>query len=103
MLTAKEARLRARDNTTIHSEISAIESAILVAVDNGLLTVAVNTSIMTSGPDDEDYWNVWQGNSTNYTFQDQMDQVIKYFENLNYSIEQLTAQSSNTFIWQISW
>jgi hypothetical protein len=104
MLTAKEARLRARDDATIHSEISSLETAILTAVGQGLLTVAVNNSTMTSGANASVYWNVWQGNTDDLAKQDQIDQVIKYFETLSYTIEQRTnSQTGNTFGWIIAW
>lgn len=104
MLTAKEARLRARDDVTIHSEISAIETAILTAVGQGQLTVAVTASVMTSGNNAQVYWNVWQGNTEDLAKQDQIDQVIKYFEDLDYTIEQRTnGQTGNTFGWHLAW
>lgn len=104
MLTAKEARLRARDDVTIHSEISSLETAILTAVGQGQLTVAVTASIMTSGPNAQVYWNVWQGNTEDRAKQDQIDQVIKYFEDLDYNIEQRTnGQTGNTFGWYLAW
>lgn len=104
MLTAQEARLRARDDVTIHSEISSIETAILTAVGQGQLTVSVTTSVMTSGPNATAYWNVWQGNTQDLAKQDQIDQVIKYFEDLSYTIEQRTiSQTGNTFGWFLAW
>lgn len=55
-------------------------------------------------PSSVDYYTVWQGTSTDRATQNQMEQVIKYFQNLGFKIERLTNTSTNrTFKWYIYW
>ena len=55
-------------------------------------------------PSSVDYYTVWQGTNTDRATQNQMEQVIKYFQNLGFKIERLTNTSTNrTFKWYIYW
>lgn len=50
------------------------------------------------------YYQVWQGLIKDRALQIQMDQVEKYFKDLNYSIVRKTNTSTNnTFYWEIKW
>jgi len=112
MLTAEEARGKARKDSIIHTEIRDIEIQILTAIQSGLLTVDVTGTTMTftnaaqnaQYTDAIKYYNVWQGQVTDKAYEDQMNQVIKHFVNLGYSIIRLVnANTSTTFKWQIEW
>lgn len=59
---------------------------------------------MISNPTSVDYFQVWQGTSTNRSLQNQTNQVIKHFVNLGFKIEQVTNTHTNrTFKWHIYW
>jgi hypothetical protein len=104
-INAKQARLNARVNSVIHTEITALETLIFAAIDNNEFSITANTTTMTTpGTTAEAYYVTWQGTSPNANYTDQMTQVIDYFEGLGYSIYQQTNTStSNTFVWVISW
>jgi len=55
-------------------------------------------------PTSVSYYTVWQGTLTDRAIQNQMEQVIKHFQDLGYKIERLTNSSTNrTFKWYIYW
>ena len=57
-----------------------------------------------SNPDSVTYYNVWSGTTADRVKTDQMNQVIKYFENLGYTIERLKNTTTNkNFKWVISY
>jgi len=57
-----------------------------------------------SNPTSVDYFNIWQGTATDRGLTNQMEQVIKYFQNLGYKIERLTnTNTSKTFKWYVYW
>ena len=50
------------------------------------------------------YFNVWQGTAIDRGLQNQMESVIKDFQNLGYKLERITnASTSNTLKWYIYW
>ena len=110
-INAKQAREKARKDSTIQSETAVIESAILTAVEaNTLSAVISDNSTMTESTDSSGkaiaqvYYNVWQGSATDLTKADQMAQVIKYFIDLGYSIHrEVNGSTSTTFKWVVTW
>jgi hypothetical protein len=110
-INAKQARDKARKDSTIQSETAVIENAILTAVEANTLTITVSdNSIMTEYTDSagkavaETYYTIWQGGTSDATKLDQMAQVIKYFVDLGYSIHRQTNSiSTTTFEWVVSW
>ena len=57
-----------------------------------------------SNPDSVTYYNVWSGTVADRAKSDQMNQVIKYFENLGYTIERLKNTTTNKNLkWVISY
>lgn len=57
-----------------------------------------------SNPDSVTYYNVWSGTTADRVKTDQMNQVIKYFQNLGYTIERLKNTTTNkNFKWVISY
>ena len=112
MLTAEEARGKARKDSVIHTEIRDCEIAIFSAISSGLLSTTVTGTTMTfTNPanaaqytDAVKYFNVWQGLVTDKAYEDQMNQVLKHFLDLGYSIiRQTNATTTTTFQWLIEW
>jgi hypothetical protein len=57
-----------------------------------------------SNPTSVDYFNIWQGTASDRGLTNQMEQVIKYFQNLGYKVERLTnTNTSKTFKWYVYW
>ena len=55
-------------------------------------------------PTSVSYFDVWQGTTSDRALQNQMEEVIREFNNLGYKIERLTNSSTNrTFKWYIYW
>lgn len=55
-------------------------------------------------PTSTTYFTSWQGTITNRALENQMNSVIKYFNNLGYKIERLTnSATGKTFKWHIYW
>lgn len=70
---------------------------------NTSLGFTAGTTLATT-PSSVEYYNVWQGTTTDRAKQDQMDQVISYFRNLGYTIErQINTTTGKTFKWLISY
>lgn len=113
MLTAEEARSKARKDSVIHAEIRDLEVLILAAIQNGDLSVTINGTVMTYDDPIADptkyanaqvYYNVWQALATDKAIEDQMNQVVKHFTNLGYSIVRLVnPATSTTMNWFIEW
>ena len=100
-VNATEARVKTRNNTVIHGEITAIENAIYANIDAGVLFANVNNSTMTNS---NVYYNVKNGVTTDATKKDQLDYVQKYFKDLGYGVSCVTDPSANTNLqWNISW
>ena len=57
-----------------------------------------------TNPDSVAYFNCWQGTASDRAKTDQMNQVMKYFQNLGYTIERLKNTSTGkTLKWVISY
>jgi len=57
-----------------------------------------------NNPSSVDYFNTWQGTRTDRGESQQMDQVIRHFQNLGYKIERTVNTTTNsTFQWNIYW
>ena len=55
-------------------------------------------------PSSTTYFTSWQGTITNRALENQMNSVIKYFNNLGYKLERLTnSATGKTFKWHIYW
>lgn len=62
------------------------------------------TSAVAASPVSRVYFDVWQGTYTDRAKQSQMDEVIRYFENLGYKIQRRTNINTNkTFEWYVFW
>lgn len=70
-------------------------------VELGFTDDTVHTA---SDPSSTDFFLAWQGNVDDPAKRDQMNEVVKYFRNLDYTIDRLTnTTTGRTFKWQISW
>lgn len=102
--SAIDAREYSRNNTVIFNEIRDIESSILEAIDNKNFDTIISNSYMTSEQSGISYWRVWQEFDENDVLYDQMSQVIKYFQDLKYSVSRKTnMEIGNIFYWEIKW
>ena len=55
-------------------------------------------------PTSVSYFDVWQGTASDRSLQNQMEEVIREFQNLGYKLERLSNSSTNrTFKWYIYW
>lgn len=97
--SADESRLIA-DLRVIHAEIRAIETDILEARDNGLRSVNVSNTGMTTS---QAHFQAWKGTAPNEQLTDLQRQVIEYFEHLRYSIVRKQAATGLTFFWEIKY
>ena len=62
------------------------------------------TTVSPTNPVSVDYYNVWTGGLTNRKYDDEMTQVIKYFQNLGYNIvQQKNTLTNSTFKWKLFW
>ncbi len=69
-------------------------------VDLGLTA----TTITATNPDSVSFYTVWDGTTNDRAKTDQMQQVVKYFENLGYSVDQqINTNTNKTFSWIISY
>jgi hypothetical protein len=133
MLTANQARAKARNDWIIYNEIRSIERAILKAagatesymgavLTNTLMTGALPDAISSEGSDimivaadipleatDPQivarlYNQVWQGSKTDRAMDLQMAEIVKYFTDLGYSINRKVNRSTgDTFKWIVYW
>lgn len=133
MLTAAQARAKARNDWIIYNEIRAIERAILLAtgstesymgivLTNTIMTGELQDTVSSEGDDvliveadipleDENpqvvarlYNQVWQGARTDRAKDLQMSFITTYFTDLGYSITRKTNQSTgDTFKWVVYW
>jgi len=63
-----------------------------------------NSTVTATNPDSVSYYTVWEGSSSDRAKTDQMQQVVKYFENLGYSVDQqINTTTNKTFRWVISY
>ncbi len=101
------------DLRAIHSEVCALQTAILDAREQGLRTVTVCDSPMALSTEHFDAWsiNVDQNQCAivvadpdEQHLLDLQDQVITCFTSLGYSIVRETNPlTGNTFCWKINW
>jgi len=71
---------------------------------NAELGLTDDTTVTANNPDSVDFFRTWDGTTADRTKTDQMQQVIKYFENLGYTIDQQTnSATSKTFKWVVSY
>jgi hypothetical protein len=104
MLTAEQARLKARNDMVVYNEVKAIEMAIIQASSDGELDVTVATTEMTNGDTAPAYYNEWKGVAPNVILRDRMTQVIASFTKLGYTLERKTNQATgDTFVWIAAW
>ena len=62
------------------------------------------STVTATNPDSVAFYTTWEGSTSSRPKTDQMQQVIKYFENLGYTIDQQINTSTNkTFKWVISY
>ncbi len=95
----------------IHTEICAIETAILDAREEGLRSVTICDTPFATSTEHWDAFQNFQGKcGTAGLFDDEkyllslQDQVIACFVGLGYSILRVTNPATgNTFCWSISW
>ena len=61
--------------------------------------------VMTAPSMGKVYYQVWKNLTTNYVLQDEMDQVMSYFNNSRkYTISRVTNENTgNSFVWVVSW
>lgn len=101
-LSAADARIQARNQGTIHSEIRAIEANVLTSIDSGLLSVTISGNTTMTGSNV--YYNAYNGVTSNVALTDQISCVENYFLDLGYSVDILTnTQTNNTITWTIGW
>ena len=108
MLTAAQARSKARNDIVIFNEIRDLEEAVISSADQGLLEVVVGTTTMTNSTDGifnaRLYSKTWQGIIDDRAREQQMAAVIEYFSNLGYQIDRrMNPVTGDTFKWHIFW
>lgn len=102
LFDATQARKDTRNNSVIHSEVTALESAVIANIDAGVLFANIISS--TTMTNSNVYYNVWNSVTTDPTKLDQLNYVKKYFEDRGYGVSVVTNTSSNnTISWNISW
>jgi hypothetical protein len=78
--------------------------AIGAGTANANLGFINNTNTVATNPSSVTFFSTWQGTTTDRAKQDQMNQVISYFEGLGYTIDRSTNTSTNkTFKWTVSY
>lgn len=104
--SANRSRERARNYPLLVQENSVIEQEIAVASDAGNLMVEISNSFMTEPLtiEAQAYYKAWKGLVKNETFDDQMNQIIRSFQDRGYKITRKTNTSTmNTFKWIVRW
>ena len=88
---------------TIEASANAWNYIIGAGTANTSLGITAGTYSITH-PTSVSYFNVWQGTAIDRGLQNQMESVIKHFQNLGYKLERLTnSTTSNTLKWYIYW
>lgn len=101
-LTATQAREKTRNSTVVHSEMCAIEGAILANIDLGVLYANVTSG--TTMTDSTDYYNAYFDVTADASKVDQLDYVSRHFKNLGYSVKiKENLSTGNTITWNLSW
>lgn len=103
--TAKESRFKSRSTSLIFEESTSLMEQVILASEAGDLSVEIGNTYMTNpGTIAEEYWLVWKNINRDDVFQDQMNNVIKYFNDRGYTISRKTnPETERTFIWVIRW
>ena len=75
------------------------------AASTSLTSLGLTAGTVTiANPSSTTFFDTWQGITTDRSKTQQMDEVIRYFQNLGYKVERTTNTSSNkTFQWNIYW
>jgi len=64
----------------------------------------VQGTYVIPNPNSTNYFDVWQGTRTNRAESNQMEQVIKHFQNLGYKVERtVNISTSSTLQWNVYW
>ena len=101
-VNATQARHDTRNNSAIHGEVRAIESAVLANISAGVLYA--NISAGTSMTDSNAYYKAYYGVTNDPSLVDQVNYVSQYFANMGYGVKvRENAQTRNTITWNISW
>lgn len=101
-VNATQARKDTRNNSTIHSEVRAVEGAVLANVDAGVLYANVTSG--TTMTDSNVYYKAYYGITDDRTVVDQIDYVSQYFTNLGYGVKIIeNSATGDTITWNISW
>jgi hypothetical protein len=109
---AEQARNGSRNNVLVHGEIRHLETAILDAIDDGLLTVVITNSVMTLAGSNETpgsgraYFTAWMADPqvADRSLIDQMNNILIYFKDLGYSIiRKPNGSNAVSFKWEIMW
>lgn len=106
LTNAGESRNRARNNPLLVQETAIIDAAITLAVEDGALVVEIANSFMTEPNtlEAQDYYRAWKRLNLNETLADQMNTVIRYYQDRGYKITRTTNnQTLNTFKWIVRW
>ena len=103
--TASNATLLSFNTSLVFNEIRTLERKVLDQIALQLFTATVNTgTVMTASDTGQPYYSSWQATVVNKVLDDQMNAVIKYFQDLGYSIVRKTnTNTTNTFFWEIKW
>lgn len=84
---AVEARAGARNNVRIYNEIRDIESAILTAIEQGVLEVDITDTYMTDlDQAGATYAAVWLDEIENRSLSEQMLIVMRHFQDMGYTV-----------------
>jgi hypothetical protein len=103
--TASNANMLSFNTSLVFNEIRTLERKVLDQIALQLFTATVNTgTVMTASDTGQAYYNSWKATSVNKVLDDQMNTVIKYFQDLGYSIvRKLNTNTNNTFFWELKW
>lgn len=99
---AQDARYQSLNSVTIHTEVSALETAIITEVQSGNLSVQVNngTTMTTSNA----YYNAYYGVTNDATKVAEVQTVEQHFYNLGYNIRvSINTTTEDTLVWNINW
>lgn len=96
-----------KDNQYLVLEIEMLTSDWTYEIGAGTANTALGLTAGTyilSDPASTKYFNTWQGTLTDRALQNQMDIVMKYFNNLGYKIERnVNTDTGKTFKWHTYW
>ena len=75
------------------------------AASTSLTSLGLTAGTFTiANPSSTTFFDTWQGTTTDRGKTQQMDEVIKYFQNLGYKVERTTNTNTNkTFQWSLYW